>query len=277
MQQIKVSESTAARRRIPFYLVDDTDGKTPETGVTISAGDLKLSENGAAQANHAGTWTEVAQGLYYYEATSGEVDTVGFLNLILTKSGIRTFSALVQVVSFDPYSTTVTVGSISAGVITAASIADGALTAAKFAEDGTAQAGGASTITLAAGSSSTDDIYNGQIITIVSGTGVGQCRYIEDYVGSTKVATIRPAWVTNPDNTSKYAIGSFVDAFRSVLVESQGSITAQAALSVILSALAGEWTAAGTFKSPNGGATRISGTAASSAPFRSSITLTPSS
>lgn len=106
MHLIKVSESTAARRRIPVSLVDATDGYTPETGVTISAGDVKISENGAAEANHSGTLTELAGGLYYYEFASGEVDTVGFLTFRLSKSGIRQFIAWVQVVSYDPYDAT---------------------------------------------------------------------------------------------------------------------------------------------------------------------------
>jgi hypothetical protein len=103
MQQIKLSESTAARRRIPVYLVDETDGKTPETGITVSTGDLKLSKNGATESNHSGTWTEVASGLYYYEATSGELNTVGFLTVRVIKPGVRTFVAAVQIVAFDPY------------------------------------------------------------------------------------------------------------------------------------------------------------------------------
>lgn len=91
------SESTAAQRRIPLYLVDATDGYTAETGLTFSAGELKLSKNGASEANHAGSVTELAGGLYYYEATSGELDTVGFLTLRVAKSGVRAFVALCEV------------------------------------------------------------------------------------------------------------------------------------------------------------------------------------
>lgn len=91
------SESTAAQRRIPLYLVDATDGFTPETGLSFSAGDLKLSKNGAAEANHGGSVTEMAGGLYYYEATQGELDTVGFLSVRVAKTGVRAFVALCEV------------------------------------------------------------------------------------------------------------------------------------------------------------------------------------
>jgi len=71
---------------------------------------------------------------------------------------------------------------------------------------GTAQAGAAGTITLDASASSTDDTYNGSVCIINGGTGVGQCRAIVDYDGSTKVATITPNWTTSPDNTSTFEI-----------------------------------------------------------------------
>lgn len=72
---------------------------------------------------------------------------------------------------------------------------------------GTAQAGGATTITLRAAASAVDDIYNGAVVILTGGTGVGQdARYVTDYVGLTKVATVTPAWITNPDVTSTYEV-----------------------------------------------------------------------
>jgi len=73
-------------------------------------------------------------------------------------------------------------------------------------DSGAAQAGTSTTITLKSTASATDDIYNGMYVTITSGTGTGQIRIIEDYVGSTKVATVTPAWTTAPNNTSNYEI-----------------------------------------------------------------------
>ena len=73
--------------------------------------------------------------------------------------------------------------------------------------NGVAQAGsGASTIVLASTEPATDDIYNGRVIAIFAGTGVGQKRRITDYVGSTKTATVDLAWTDTPDTTSRYAI-----------------------------------------------------------------------
>jgi hypothetical protein len=80
--------------------------------------------------------------------------------------------------------------------------------AGQIVRDGTAQAGAATTITLDASASSVDSFYLNDIVSIVSGTGAGQSRFITAYVGSTKVATVG-TWATNPDNTSVFRITGF--------------------------------------------------------------------
>lgn len=126
------------------------------------------------------------------------------------------------------------VGAVAANAITAAGIADGAIDRATFAADtglqtvrsNTAQAGAAGTITLDASASASDDFYNDCWVFITGGTGVGQARLISDYVGSTKVASVVPNWVTNPDATSTFAIlpngrvdvGQWVDGAPNALV-----------------------------------------------------------
>lgn len=80
-------------------------------------------------------------------------------------------------------------------------------------DTGVAQAGTANTITLKAASSFTsDDQPNGMFIEITAGTGAGQTRHIDDYVGATKVLTVFPNWDTAPDNTSNYSIQPFKEA-----------------------------------------------------------------
>jgi len=80
-------------------------------------------------------------------------------------------------------------------------------------DNGTAQAGSSNTITLKSATSYTsDDDPNGMFIKITSGTGSGQTRHVEDYVASTKVLTVYPAWDTAPDNTSQYEVKAFKEA-----------------------------------------------------------------
>lgn len=71
---------------------------------------------------------------------------------------------------------------------------------------GTAQAGAASTITLDSGASATDDFYNYLLLRIVSGVGAGQARYVTDYIGASKIATVNRPWVVQPDNTSVFVL-----------------------------------------------------------------------
>jgi len=103
---VKLSESTAARRRIPVYLVDVTDRITPETG--ILAPTIEISKNGGGQGAGAGNWGEVGDGLYYYEFTTGEIDTLGGGHTIrIVKAGVTAeFVDSIVVTAYDPYSST---------------------------------------------------------------------------------------------------------------------------------------------------------------------------
>jgi hypothetical protein len=76
---------------------------------------------------------------------------------------------------------------------------------------GTATAGGSNSITLAVGASATNDFYNGQVLRITAGLGVGSVFLVTAYVGSTKVATLRPiGTAVTLDNTSEYSLDAHV-------------------------------------------------------------------
>lgn len=103
---IKLSEATAARRRIKFVAIGPTG--TRLTGLTSASFTTKqISKNGVTPAAVAGTFVEVSSGsmpgVYYYETTTGEVDTLGDITLVLTASGMETREIVVQVVAYDPY------------------------------------------------------------------------------------------------------------------------------------------------------------------------------
>jgi hypothetical protein len=67
----------------------------------------------------------------------------------------------------------------------------------------------ASTLKLDTSASSLNDYYNECFAVIVDGTGAGQARHIQSYVGGTKICNIVENWVTTPDATSKYEIKVF--------------------------------------------------------------------
>lgn len=81
-----------------------------------------------------------------------------------------------------------------------------AIDAAFEVHSGTAQAGAAGTITLDTGASATDDIYRGDRIVIVGGTGAQEHGICISYNGTTKVATMSENWVITPDATSEFEV-----------------------------------------------------------------------
>jgi hypothetical protein len=101
MFYVKQSESTADRRRVPILMVDETDGSTPETGLTLYG---LLSKNGNTFAATAGTFAEAGYGQYYYQFTTGEIDSLGYAGIHVTASGARNYDAIIHVTAYDAYS-----------------------------------------------------------------------------------------------------------------------------------------------------------------------------
>ncbi len=77
-------------QRIPFYLVDATDGVTPETAITFTP---QYSKNGLAFVNFINTRVEIGSGWYYLEATATEINTDGIFIVRAAATGVRTFNA----------------------------------------------------------------------------------------------------------------------------------------------------------------------------------------
>ncbi len=74
----------------------------------------------------------------------------------------------------------------------------------------TAQTGASTTITLNSGASAVDNAYRYDVIAVTSGTGAGQNRIVTSYSGSTKIATVAPAWDTPPNNTSVFSVYPYI-------------------------------------------------------------------
>jgi hypothetical protein len=88
---IALSETTSAKRRLAFYLREATDGVTPiAAGTTFVASDFRVSKNGAAAVNSAGSVVAGTSqpGLFYYEPTAAECDTEGILSVVCVRSNV---------------------------------------------------------------------------------------------------------------------------------------------------------------------------------------------
>jgi len=80
--------STAAT--IPFGpFVDETDGRTPQTGLTIAQGDIRLSKNGGsfAESHDAAGATHDENGYYALSLDATDTNTPGRLRVAVSASG----------------------------------------------------------------------------------------------------------------------------------------------------------------------------------------------
>jgi hypothetical protein len=93
---------------------------------------------------------------------------------------------------------------------------------------------GPNQIVLAAAEPSVDGTFDPSLVAIVGGTGVGQCRRVLEYVGSTRAATVNRNWKTAPDATSEYVI--YADAGGQS--SNEGKVRAASSNTVQLNALA---------------------------------------
>jgi len=95
-----LKQSTAVDVMVgPF--VDDTDGKTAETGLTIAQADVRLSKNGAnmAQKNEATTLTHDEIGIYLCKLDATDTATLGLLTLDILESGALSVSHSYMVIN----------------------------------------------------------------------------------------------------------------------------------------------------------------------------------
>ena len=102
MQFLKQATASQAVLLGPF--IDDTDGKTAETGLTIANTDIRLSKNGgnmAAKNSGGGTHDEAGWYTVTFDATDS--DTVGRLQASVDVSGALPVWAEFQVVEEDVY------------------------------------------------------------------------------------------------------------------------------------------------------------------------------
>lgn len=81
-------QSTASQTRTLGPFLDDTDGKTPETSLTIANTDVKLLKNGAASANkNSGGGTHLVNGEYSFTFNATDTNTVGELKINISVAG----------------------------------------------------------------------------------------------------------------------------------------------------------------------------------------------
>ena len=81
--------NTASQVIVIGPFLDDTDGKTAETGLSIANTDIKLVKHGGTSTTNknSGGATHIANGYYYCTLNSTDTNTIGRLQVLVNMSG----------------------------------------------------------------------------------------------------------------------------------------------------------------------------------------------
>lgn len=97
MQKFKLNDTSKV---VLFYLVDEHDHTTEATGMIPT---ISVSKNGGAFAVAAGTFAEIANGIYKLTPAAADVDTLGPVVFRATAVGADPCNVAGIVVAYDPY------------------------------------------------------------------------------------------------------------------------------------------------------------------------------
>ena len=84
--------------RVVFYMTDETDNETAETGLTVT---VNISKNGGAFAAATNSVSEIANGFYYVDLTTTETNTAGPLIVRATATGANVWADIHHVEDVD--------------------------------------------------------------------------------------------------------------------------------------------------------------------------------
>ena len=127
-----LKQSTAATIKLgPF--IDDSDGKTAETALTIAQADIRLSKNGGdfAQTNNTAGATHNENGYYDIPLNATDTGTLGRLRVAVSKSGALPVWQDFLVVTANVYDTLCSTDSLD---VTVTALANDVIKAASFDE-----------------------------------------------------------------------------------------------------------------------------------------------
>lgn len=170
------SEPQAKYRFAPFVVILTSTG-LPTSGQTFAAADIKVRKAGGSPANcaNSGTVVDAGGGLYLYPLSTTEINTIGDLEVEYAKSG--------------------SVSDLRSYVVGPPAARDLAASATS------------TTVTLPSSFTSGTDVYRGQLLKVLSGTGAGQVRGV---IGqATLTVTVDRAFTTTLDATSEVEINGY--------------------------------------------------------------------
>lgn len=197
-------QSTASQSVLIGPFVDDTDGTTAETGLTIANTDIRLSANGGnIVAKNSGGGTHDELGYYTITLDATDTATVGRLQLVCKMSGALVVEHSFQVVEEEVYD--MLFASSAAGIPDYGTyVPTGPAPMFGVVEGGTAQS--ATATTLVGRAAATDDSVQAGMTLMVFGStqGYWQSVVIDSVSGDTFTVAAWPS--ATPSGTITYII-----------------------------------------------------------------------
>jgi hypothetical protein len=288
-----IKQSTTAYPLI-FFMTDSADHVTGKTGLSPT---VTIRKVGGSFASPAGSVTEIASGWYQVAGNATDSDTLGPLLLHATGTGADPTDTYFEVVAFDPQDT-VRLG-LTALPNAAAQAAGGLYTRGTGAGQINQDANGRVDVNIRAiseDSTAPDNLeamYDGNgyaggttklDVNLVQWKATAPADLISQRVDTTVgamqtgviTATATAADCIDASALATDAVAEIVAAVWAKVVETNGSITAQQAASIILAATAGVTSSGGSvLKDPSGTSTRITATVDGSN-NRTAMSLAPS-
>ncbi len=192
-------------------LISNSDFKTVQTGVTLSAGTIELFKAGAGvgvDLSSGRGWTHLTGGMYALVLQTTDCDTTGTNTVHVHTSGIVPFRSELLILP----------ASIRSGLLLGTQLPadmtkiNGSTTAAanvglsaQGIQSLTVQAGSSTTQVATNLTASSNGFYIGRTLVFTSGTLAGQATTITAYNGATKVLTVN-ALTSTPASTDTAVI-----------------------------------------------------------------------
>lgn len=213
-----------------FYvsLISQADTKLFQANPTLAAGDVKIAKDDGVPVNLASLpavdadFTKRVKVILSQAETNADNITIIFSDAIGSEwvdlieniqTSAQTFDEIIDLIA-DAVWDEVLTGATHNITTSAGRRLRTIGTDAALQRENTCQAGeDASHVKLDTGANGNDGFYDHMTIYITDGTGSGQVRLMDDYVGSTFVAEVHPDWKTNPDATSVYTIIAYGEIF----------------------------------------------------------------
>jgi len=239
MFQFTQNETTASRRRIFFYAVSASDGFTAVTTGLSTSTSVYIVKNGVTPGTTpvSPTFTHIDSGLWYYEMTAANLDSVGVLNVRISDALIRTVQLVGYVYSGDPLQVTTiptfpanfsSLAITAGGIVSANTVQWNSVGVTGMPMPTYTQPGGFLATAFPAGTvASTTNITAGSVTTVTGNVNGNVTGNVTGSVGTLTATAVQNIWDDlTVNNTVTGSVGKLLVDNLNATVSSRSTLTA---------------------------------------------------